>query len=742
LTNPSPVSKGWFCFSARAARQAWRNALCRQSPRKTSQTPPRSYPNNTVASTYDILYLVEPNGDDVQSSVKRNRGAERRDKSQLKASFHEFGPQGHPGHNTRAADEEKPALVYRRDIDGLRAIAILLVVAYHAAPSILRGGFVGVDVFFVVSGFLISSILLEEHRNGGVALVRFYARRIRRLFPALLVVLATTAIAGWFYLLPHEFRQLGVLISSGSAYAINFELRSEAGYFDIAAIQKPLLHLWSLAIEEQFYLIYPILLVIVLRFGARWAFTILFAATVLSLGSEVRESANASVAAFYLPQYRAWELCAGGLLAFAELYGAGSIFGVEAARLARSLDSPFLRDAMSIAGIVLILAAATGLNAHAVYPSPLPLVACLGAFLTIAAGVDAVVNRMVLSSAAMVGVGLISYPLYLWHWPLISFLNILGAESELTRAAAVLAAFALAVVTYLAIEKPSRRLSNRRLAPALFGGMCVSALIGLAVSASIIPPRLNDAQMRDLSDASQDFEYPRGLKRDRMPSGRKINTAGVGDERILFFGDSNIEQYWPRVERLLDTEGVRKSVIFVTAGGCPPLPSGPLPRCPGFADDAKATAENMRVSRVVIGADWLYYLTLNGIADQFDKLREEVRWFRNRGISVWIISNIPTGAELSPLSWVTDRTWSGEISIQPQYFDRARFEKTWSPMRAQLLAIAKETASSFIDPMDWLCDQATCPALDANNRFIYRDAQHLRSSFVRDQATFIDQTVR
>ena len=155
------------------------------------------------------------------------------------------------------------AIPYRPDIDGLRAVAVLSVVAYHASPRLLSGGFVGVDVFFVISGFLISTIILREMEAGSFSLAGFYARRIRRLFPALIVVLAATLAIGWYFLLPHEFRALGRHMAAGAAYFINFTLKREAGYFDAAADEKPLLHLWSLAVEEQFYIVWPLLLLLI-----------------------------------------------------------------------------------------------------------------------------------------------------------------------------------------------------------------------------------------------------------------------------------------------------------------------------------------------------------------------------------------------------------------------------------------------------------------------------------------------
>ena len=193
-------------------------------------------------------------------------------------------------------------MTYRPDIDGLRAIAVLCVVAYHAMPEVVRGGFIGVDVFFVISGFLISTIIMRAKDEGRFSLLDFYARRIKRLFPALTVVLAATALLGWFYLLPHEFRALGKHLTAGAGYFINFTLKKEAGYFDVSAAEKPLLHLWSLAVEEQFYIVWPVLLLLVA--GRRRTLAVLAAITIASLASNLVAINKNAAGAFYLPQNR------------------------------------------------------------------------------------------------------------------------------------------------------------------------------------------------------------------------------------------------------------------------------------------------------------------------------------------------------------------------------------------------------------------------------------------------------
>ena len=208
---------------------------------------------------------------------------------------------------------------YRPDIDGMRAIAVASVVIFHAFPELLPGGFIGVDIFFVISGFLISTIIFDSLDKGSFSFSEFYSRRIKRIFPALLLVLITSYLFGWFILSMDEYKQLGKHIAAGASFLSNFALRAEAGYFDNSAETKPLLHLWSLGIEEQFYIAWPMILW--LGWKARFnpiAITILLAASSFLLN--IMEIERDPVATFYHPQTRAWELLFGSTLAWLMLY--------------------------------------------------------------------------------------------------------------------------------------------------------------------------------------------------------------------------------------------------------------------------------------------------------------------------------------------------------------------------------------------------------------------------------------
>lgn len=368
---------------------------------------------------------------------------------------------------------------YRPDIDGLRAIAVLAVVVFHAFPGGLKGGFIGVDIFFVISGYLISTIIFQNLEQGSFSFAEFYARRIKRIFPALILVLVASYGFGWFALFADEYKQLGKHIAAGAGFVSNFLLWSEAGYFDDAAEIKPLLHLWSLGIEEQFYLLWPLLLWLAWQRN----FNLLTITVLLAIASfyvNFTGVNNHPVSTFYAPQSRFWELSCGSLLAWLTLYKrlafaplrvrldgwlAGAIY-----REAQVADGRTLANAVSWAGLSLLGYGFYRIDKTLGFPGSWAIVPMAGAVLIIAAGPQAWVNRKLLSNPLAVWFGLISFPLYLWHWPLLSFARIVEMEvpSETVRLVAMVLAVALSWLTYRWVERPIRLASASKITtPAL-----------------------------------------------------------------------------------------------------------------------------------------------------------------------------------------------------------------------------------------------------------------------------------
>jgi peptidoglycan/LPS O-acetylase OafA/YrhL len=356
---------------------------------------------------------------------------------------------------------------YRADIDGLRAFAVTSVLIFHAFPSLMPGGFVGVDVFFVISGFLISGIIFKELETSSFSFANFYARRVKRIFPALIAMLTASYAFGWFFLFNDDFRRLGSHIFRASLFLSNLILWREAGYFDNAAETKPLLHLWSLGIEEQFYIVWPVILWIFWRFKAL-RLPLIATLTISSLIWNIYQSRLDLTHDFYSPLTRFWELSSGAWLAY------------DLSK--RDSTSHKFRNGISALAVLVLLAAIYVIDSKKAFPWAWALMPVIGAVLLIYAGPMAWCNRVLFSHRAVVWVGAISYPLYLWHWPALAFARIVeGTTPSVTiRLGALVLSVLLAWGTYSWIEKPIRFGAKSALkTPLLIVTMALVGYVGL-----------------------------------------------------------------------------------------------------------------------------------------------------------------------------------------------------------------------------------------------------------------------
>jgi len=345
-------------------------------------------------------------------------------------------------------------LRYRPDIDGLRAVAVLGVIFYHAFPKLLPGGFIGVDIFFVISGYLISGILYRGVKEGRFSFRDFYARRIRRLFPSLITVLVLCLVYGRMLLLPDEYKSLGKQVAYGTIFSQNFLYWQESGYFDIAATLKPLLNLWSLAVEEQFYIFFPPLMILIWK--RKWPYLwIMLFLLIVSFVLNLVMSCQNQVTEFFLTPYRSWEFLCGALLAYWN-------FCKE-----HEWDRP--NTPMSVLGILFIGAGMVFLHQGESYPGSRALLPVVGTILLISAGAGTWLNKKLLSDPRVVWIGAISYPLYLFHWPLLSFVHVVRGDKPepFYVITAVFLSFILSTVTYYFIEQKIRRNASRWTMPLL-----------------------------------------------------------------------------------------------------------------------------------------------------------------------------------------------------------------------------------------------------------------------------------
>jgi peptidoglycan/LPS O-acetylase OafA/YrhL len=641
---------------------------------------------------------------------------------------------------------------YRPDIDGLRAIAVGSVLAYHAFPSLLPGGFIGVDIFFVISGFLITTILLQSLAAGDFSYRDFYARRIRRIFPALVLVLLATLTFGWYVLLPGEFSQLGKQTTGGAAFFANLVFLGEAGYFDATAETKPLLHLWSLGIEEQFYIFWPLLLGLAWR--RRWPMLrVTLAVAVISFLVNVLTVQPHRAAAFYSPLSRAWELMAGGLLAAMRL---------QAASNGSAQPRPWTKHVQSVVGMGLIVLGLFMTRSTKAFPGWWALLPVLGAVSCIAAGPNGVLNRYLLSNRVMVWIGLISYPLYLWHWPLLSYARIVaGGEPPLqVRVVLVVAAVVLAWATYRFLERFVKLHLSQGMLRGLAGGGAALALAGALVFLGMPPPRNDSQALQAVADATREDNYYGGFEETAL-GGQFVYRTGSGRHNVLLIGDSHVEQYAPRALELVRTQpGKARTVYFATKGSCPPVP--------GLFSSADTGCEERRqavldlalkpdIDSVVIGGCWSCYFTGAGpTVNYFLDDRKAVHPFLNGdGIelslkslgevlkrlsahkTVYLVLGNPVGMDFDPLKQIQGSRLGGMTAAGGQL--KAPMPQDQAVLNARLKQVAEANGARVIEPFASLCADGQCiRSMPDDGSPAYKDIGHLRPRYARSFATYVD----
>jgi len=462
---------------------------------------------------------------------------------------------------------------YRSDIDGLRAVAVISVILFHAFPENVKGGFTGVDVFFVISGYLISLIILKSLIKGTFSFADFYTRRVRRIFPALAVVLISSLVAGWFLLFPMEYSLLGKHIAASAAFCQNLILWRESGYFDVNSSVKPLLHLWSLGVEEQFYFIWPVSLWAIWK-RKRGVLSFIIPVAIASFAFNLWLTWHDQVAAFYFPFTRFWEFMAGGLLAWLTAKKVN-----ESNNECSAADEPktrWLINVLSLSGLALVLLSVVVIDQDAGFPGAWAAMPVLGAAFVIYSGPKAWVNRYILGNPLAVWIGIISYPLYLWHWPLLSFARVFVGRTPSIPVRLILVATAvlLAWLTYEVIEKPIR--FNRReihFVPALASFIAVVGLGGFAVfhwnGMAIRPLVQNGNQMLA-------YEWPQSKKWDSQ-CGRLVHIKPEGyceisknyPPSVALIGDSHANSVFDYFNAYFANQ--QRGVINLGKAGCPPF---------------------------------------------------------------------------------------------------------------------------------------------------------------------------
>lgn len=609
---------------------------------------------------------------------------------------------------------------YRPDIDGLRAFAVLSVVFYHAAPNVLRGGFVGVDIFFVISGYLISTIIIKSLAQGDFSVREFYGRRVKRIFPGLSLVILATLVFGWASLQPEEYKQLGLHALSGSGFFSNITLWLESGYFDNASETKPLLHLWSLGVEEQFYIVWPLFLIFFVssaRRGGRWILLLAVCSFILNVVFVGKYQSGV----FFLPVTRFWELLVGSLLAWASLHSKKDVKQFSSAR----------ENILSLAGLVILVISVWKIKGGQNFPGWWAAMPVLGAAMIIRAGPSAWGNKRILSANVVVWFGLISFPLYLWHWPLLSFANILEGRqpSAFVRVVLVGVSVLLAWLTYRYVERPIRQKKDGNFFVILFSiFVFVIGLLGLTIYIQDgFPSRSSPVSVMADGDIGHEqyFDYWSKIyyecENHKILAGapRYGNIARCMQSKknhpinIVVIGDSHAEHLFTGLAYHLSG----KNVAYYLQSD---LPLYDRSKFKVIIDEA---IRDKNVKVVILAAFWSR--RFNEMPKDYDlvnAVERTVRKLEENGKRVVLVNNVPS-FPFSPTRCSQIRRFSSgettcDISLSDVETASSRSREVFQT------ALSLHASSVLIDASQYFCREGRC-SMKLGNDLLYRDNRHL-----------------
>lgn len=612
---------------------------------------------------------------------------------------------------------------YRPDIDGLRAIAVLLVVAHHAFPPLLPGGFIGVDLFFVISGFLISSIIFQNLQRGTFSFLDFYKRRVKRIFPALSLVLIASFVYGWFVLLPSELKQLGKHMAAGAAFVSNFAFWNESGYFDGGSKHKPLLHLWSLGVEEQYYIFWPLIVLFVWKKKFNLLKVCLMLFIVSFLINIVTVKTN-SVAAFYSPASRFWELLIGSVLAYMKMHHLSWAQGVQthlakfrsASPLSTAYDgervlNTALNNWSAGIGALLLLIGVVLIDPDRRFPGSWALFPTLAAYLLITAGPQAWFNRVVLSNRLLVWVGLISFPLYLWHWPLLVFAEIHEGQtpSAAIRLAMIAGSIVLAWLTYRLVERPLRFGKDRRSVPlALCGILLGIALVGGYTYArdgfDFRFPKIIRALTNNKVDMFEGWRLDACILQQDRPAKDFSDSCVDKNKRPLVFlwGDSHAAALYPGFKKLQESGTVSFGIAQRNGAVCPPLLNDVRPWCKDINDDSFRLIKSLKPDVVVLYAFWPHELY------DLNKMDATVAELKKAGIpKIIIMGPTPFWKGTLPQN-ILDYWKKGPAMQKPPLRMTYGLDDRLPGMDAKMRAMAERLGVSYISGYKLLCNEDGC----------------------------------
>jgi len=641
------------------------------------------------------------------------------------------------------------SLKYRPEIDGLRAIAVLAVVLYHAdfafgAFNPFKGGFLGVDIFFVISGYLITSIILREVQVGQFSFANFYERRARRILPALFVVMLVSLPFGWKLLLPVEFIDYSTSILTSLFFGSNFYFWQGDSYWGEVSALRPFLHTWSLSVEEQFYVFFPILVILVWRFAARYLVFILGLFFIVSLVLAEITSVSAPQTAFYLLPARGWELMAGALLAYREVTHKVRVHQKNASRgdkaravgveepLRETVESPRFAAGLAALGLAMILGSIGLFDETIRHPSHLTLVPVMGTVLLIRYAAYGSLVKTLLSNKLVVWVGLISYSLYLWHFPIFAFAKINDADLDMYgKGLAILLSILLALFTYLCIERKTRSKAAMRdryfftLIGALFIGLMVANWSVLknkghpqrfANFDNLIGYELFDFRQAYMSYTC--FLHPENMTAKDPFSKCPVHGAGSDKPVLMLWGDSNAAHLIPGI---LEVYGNDYQIVIRVSSGCGAFVGFVEPLRPGCREINDLNFEyviNQRPDRLIIAGLWkMEFPAL--LKKTLSKLQE------NNFSAVEVIGPVPRWSHTLPRAIIAYGQQNARATKMPTHLKDPRHQDVFEVEQA-MQAMTSELGVPYRSMLDILCnDETGCQTYVNNEQLLQWDFGHL-----------------
>jgi peptidoglycan/LPS O-acetylase OafA/YrhL len=618
---------------------------------------------------------------------------------------------------------EPSTIRHRADIDGLRAVAVVAVILGHLELPFVTGGFVGVDVFFVISGFLITSLIIRDLHDRRFSLAGFYERRVRRIAPAFFAMTAWSSLAAWFLLPPSDLSRYGQSIAASSTFSSNLLFWTQEGYFDGLGHGKPMLHTWSLAIEEQFYLLFPLLLMALFRWGHRRAARWVAGVFLVSLAASIWTTTHAPRVAFYHMPLRGWELLAGGLLALG---------------VVPPLRPAWSRELASIVGALLLGWSIATFSRETAFPGMNALLPCAGAALLIHAhdgsrsSPPTWVARL-LQLRPVVFIGAISYSLYLWHWPVIVFSRSwLPASQPAYLAGLLVLIVGLSVLSWKYVEQPFRhrphRGSRRNVALGFFAATALTVSVGLAAVGTGGWPGRVSAEVLALDQAELDYNHdrPRCHGNDRRPirfEDKCAYGASAVPPSVAIWGDSMAVELAAALGSELAARG--RSLLAISYSSCPPSVGMSFTDRPGCKDHngrmLTRLVESKAITKVILVAQYLPQWWRFG-PRFFVSLEEIATTLVGAGKEVYIVYPIPTPPGRVP-AMLAGRALLG-MDPRQVFISRAGHDAENRDTIAALDRLTQRPHITALRPTDRLCSATRCEVF-ADGAVLYFDDVHL-----------------